>query len=248
MPTSRLIKFVCLLGAAAALATAVIAWVGAGVAEATLALAPGSEEADEFLASTEMTIEEARRVLDAVATVSDNLAGSSEQAIDSFEALADLTEREIPAALGAVEQAIPALIDTAAVIDTTMSALARLGIPYDPEVPLVDSLVEFQAALAGLPATVQEQGAALREMIPDLRTATDQVALIPGHIQEMESSLGDAQAALSRYRDSLDATTDTVAPSTAFAVIRVAAAVLAMAGIGLGFGGWRLASRVDRIA
>lgn len=236
-----------MLAATAAIATAVMGWVGLGVAETSLALAPRSDEAVEFLDAADAAIEQGRDVLGVVAEASRSVAASTEQAISSLEAIADMTENQIPSALTAVEATMPALIDTAAIIDDTMRTLAALGIPYAPEVPIDETLRLLRDEIAGLPATISEQGTALREMLPEVREAARQVDLVPDHLEEMDASLGNAQAVLADYREALESDGVGLEPATAIRAGRAAALILGLAGVGLGAAGWRLADRVSSV-
>ncbi|MGH8911209.1 MAG: hypothetical protein ACRDVD_01755 [Acidimicrobiia bacterium] len=251
MSTTTMIRFASACVAAVSLSAAVLGWMGLAAVEASAALAPGVGRAtgptQDLLTAAEDALAEVRSTLTVVASVTDDVSVSTGQAADALEGIAELTSERIPDALAAVESSMPALIETASVIDNTMQTLARVGIPYNPEVPFDDALRDLQAELDGLPEAISDQGANLEALLPQIRTSGEEAGELADHIVAIDASLGDAQAALGEYDATVsDLETAARAGADLAGVVvpgRVAVIILAVAGVGLGLAGWSLADR-----
>lgn len=114
---------------------------------------------------------------------------------------ADLTENEIATGLESVEGALPALIDVAAVVDTTLGALSSLpfGPDYDPPEPFDESLRSVRRQLAPLPAALREQADLVRESQASLAEVGDGAVAIADELRELRSSLADASDVLAEF-------------------------------------------------
>jgi hypothetical protein len=193
----RLLLAVGVLGVLASTAGVVVGWrlvteldtaVGRSLtltSEALVALESSVEVAegalvliDQGLASTEATTRDVSAALEEGETL--------------FEATATLTENEIATSLEAVEGTLPSLIEVAAVIDRTLSALSSLplGPAYDPQEPFDSSLRQLQTELDGLPEDLREQAGLIRG-------AGDSLATVRDGTGDIADSLGELQIALS---------------------------------------------------
>lgn len=124
--------------------------------------------------------------------------GDAEAVLD---ATADLTEDELAGSLAAVEGALPALIDVAAVIDRTLSALSRVpfGPDYDPAERFDDSLRSIQRELDGLPEALEDQAELVRDASSSLGVIQRGTLSIADDIGELEGALREASALLADY-------------------------------------------------
>ena len=122
-------------------------------------------------------------------------------AVVVLDSSADLTEDEIAGSLEAVEGTLPALIDVAAVIDRTLSAVSTVpfGPDYDPEQRFDDSLRAVQRELDGLPEALREQADLVREASGSLSQVGRGTASIADDIGRLEESLREASALLEEY-------------------------------------------------
>lgn len=152
------------------------------------------ELAGETVGALEDTLRETER------TTRDLVSGL-EDAGEVLDATAELTEQELAASLDAVEDALPALVQVAAVIDRTLSALSVVpfGPDYDPAEPFDDSLRAVQRELAGVPEALREQA----ELIRDSRRSLDQVhsgtTAIADDLGQLHVTLGSAADVLGEY-------------------------------------------------
>jgi hypothetical protein len=143
--------------------------------------------------------------------------------------VSDVITQEIPEGVEGIQDALPNIIQVAAVIDNTLETLSSvgidreiplpfggsiplrfdLGIDYNPEVPFDESLRSFQGSLDGLPESLRgleddlgATSANLSMLAGDLQLAADNLAGISGRFDEINPLLN--QYAL--LVDQLDAT------------------------------------------
>jgi methyl-accepting chemotaxis protein len=118
-----------------------------------------------------------------------------------LDATADLTEQEIATSLEAVEDAMPALVQAAAVIDRTLSALSVIpfGPDYDPAEPFDDSLRAVQRELSGVPEALREQSELIRASRRSMDEVSAGTSAIADDLGELHRSLGSAADVLEEY-------------------------------------------------
>ena len=171
---------------------------GATTALETLALAEeGMSDAETALAAAGAGLEE----LGGVLTNSASLLGG-----------------DVPDTLDAITASFPAMIDTARVIDTTMSALSLLGVDYQPEVPLDQSLqavaedlgplAEDLRAQADPLASAAEQVGVVGQSVDavgvSVRAVTDQLAGSRELVTDYQQVAGEAEAVVAEVAASFD--------------------------------------------
>src|SRR5690606_26846779 len=151
LSAANLVKIGAALVAVVSLAAAVAGWIALDVVESVFSAAPELEEAAEPsrdpLEAIDATMGEAGGALGTRSGMADRLSGSAVPAAEVLDEVAELTTSQIPDSLTALRDALPALIDTADVIDDTMRTLSFLGVEYRPQVPLDDAFGEIQAQL-----------------------------------------------------------------------------------------------------
>jgi hypothetical protein len=129
------------------------------------------------------------------------LRDTFEQGSQLLEGTADLTEDRIAGSLEAVEESLPSLIQVAAVIDRTLSALSALplGPRYNPDEPFDESLREVQRSLAGVPDDLRVQAALIREAGANLREVGEGTDAIAGDLAAITGGLEQAVEILRSY-------------------------------------------------
>lgn len=117
------------------------------------------------------------------------LLGASAEEMDQVQAtLSDTAaalETDISDSLAGVAQALPALIATTSVLESTLLSLSFLGVEYAPEVPLNSALTGLEQSLSPLPDQLRNEGELLGSLAID-------TAMLSGQASE----LGDAVVAL----------------------------------------------------
>lgn len=174
----------------------------------------------EALGSVRSTVEVADAVLDTtvegVGTANDGLAevaASTSDVAEVADDLARLTAAEIPDTIDAVRDALPPLIASAEVLDRTLRALSRLGLAYDPEVPLDESLRRIDRELAPLGAEIRAQSDALRRIGPRTERLGENLGALGENLTVVEERLADAEGLLSDYEQTTNRTRQTIAAS-----------------------------------
>jgi hypothetical protein len=111
--------------------------------------------------------------------------------------LGDLVSSEVPDGIEAVRSTMPGLISTAGLVDGTMRALSFVGVDYDPEVPLDESLARLDEELATIPQQ-------LRSLQPVLEGAADGLSAFGGDILVIGDDLAGIRARLTESESLLD--------------------------------------------
>lgn len=160
-------------------------------ADAVTALATTVEVAD-------VVVDDAASALFDAGLAASAAADGAGAAVDVLAGAADVTGRDVAPSLAAVEDALPALVDVAAVIDGTLGALDRLpvGPTYDPDVPFDDALREVQAELDGLPESLEEQADLLRTGATELSDVERAATFLAEDLETLSRSLREAGATL----------------------------------------------------
>lgn len=122
---------------------------------------------------------------------------------DILDATADMSERDIAASLEAVEEALPALIQVAEVMDRTLTAVSALplGPTYDPDEPFDESLRAVQREMRGLPDELREQADLIRDAGRNLGTVGDGAASMASDLATLRVSMREAAGLLEGYAD-----------------------------------------------
>ena len=194
-------------------------------------------------ASTTSTVADALEDLERLV---ETVASSAETTAVFVSEAAEVTSTRIPQSLGAIERAMPGLIDAAAVIDDSLSTLSLLGVDYDPAMPFDDALREVQTSLDGLADEVSIQGATLERLVPEMEEVSVTAASLTSRVQDTREHLRTAGSILGEYEAILDATEDAIAPNPGIVLrhgpwVQVALLIIAFSGIALAVSMWRLA-------
>jgi hypothetical protein len=153
------------------------------------------------LAGSLVAVEDA--VLDSIATIDD--------AEDALVKLAEISGEDLPRIVQSVEDAMPALIQVADVIDGTLGALSFVGVPYDPEVPVDDSLAGVADSIAGLTEQLAQQADLIAGVGTGLGGIADQAGELIIQMGVARVQLADGLALLNQYRATTAAAIEAVA-------------------------------------
>jgi hypothetical protein len=253
--TSTLVRLGSAILAVTALSASVAGWLALNVIDTTLTLVPGisqtAEPSDDLLDAVDQALVEVRATLEVVGGITDRVADSTDDAAAIMNEIAVLSTGQIPDALTALQDSMPALIDTANVIDNTMQTLSFLGVDYDPDKPLDDALREVETQLDGLPETIAEQGDRIQDLVEEIRLTGSDTALIGARLEAIGGNLADAEATIDDYRQAVDdlGLVADVGTEIAAAVpaARVALVLLALSGVAMGIIGWTIAGRFQEL-
>jgi methyl-accepting chemotaxis protein len=121
--------------------------------------------------------------------------------------LGEVVTDEVPASVDAVRASLPALIDTARVIDRTMRGLALFGVDYDPDVRLDDSIATIDERLAEIPALLRAQQGTLADVASDLGTFASSSLEIGADLSVIRVRLAEASVVLDGYASLVEEST-----------------------------------------
>lgn len=169
------------------------------------------EDSLEVSAETVVTVDDTLEVAsDAMSALDDALAivrVATEQAATSSETIGSAVTQavliigtDIPASVEAIRTAMPALIEASGVIDATLSGLALIGVPYNPETPLDEAFLGLDRELEPLPESLRANALLLAELIPDVEGFRLQTDLLGDQVDEIRAAVDDANAILGRYQ------------------------------------------------
>jgi hypothetical protein len=163
------------------------------------------------LATTlETTVESTTTAIETLATAEAAMAETETALTSAGAGLAELsgvmTEMsfllggDVPETLEAIEESFPAMIDTARVIDRTMSALSILGVDYSPEIPLDVSLEAVEDQLGPLAATLRQQAIPLAEAATEIETVGVSVGTVGERVNEITTQLTGSTRLVEQYQ------------------------------------------------
>jgi methyl-accepting chemotaxis protein len=148
--------------------------------------------------------------------------------------LGGVISTDVPASVDSIRAALPALIDTARVIDGTMRGLSFFGVHYEPEVALDDSLSDIDAQLAEIPVLLRAQHDTLRSVAGDLGAFSSSTVEISDNLAAIRVRLAEASTVLAGYGSIVDDSTVLLDDLSADVERGVGALRLVIALVGLG--------------
>lgn len=127
---------------------------------------------------------------------------------------ADLLGSQIPDTLDSINASFPAMIDTARVIDTTMQALAFLGVDYSPAIPLDESLEAVSDDLVPLSESLRAQSGPLATAATEIESVGDAVDSVGQSVNSITEELAGSRALVTRYQTAAADATELVSEVT----------------------------------
>jgi hypothetical protein len=129
-----------------------------------------------------------------------NVTGALDRSEEALRQIARISGEDLPEVIESLQETMPSLIQVANVIDGTLGALSRIGVPYDPEVPFDDALEGVQEAIADLPAQVRTQADLIDGAADDLARIGDDAGDLFVELGTVRTQLEDAAVLLGNYR------------------------------------------------
>lgn len=160
----------------------------------------------EAVETADETVALAADTLGIVSESFDTLVPSAEMAAATFEdaatVIADTTvvvTVDVPDALDAVVDAMPAIETTAEIIDNALRVLSFVGVDYDPEVPFDEAVAELTDAIDDLPDELRAQAVPLASLASDLEEFGVATVEIADDLAELQSQMEEAELLLDSY-------------------------------------------------
>jgi ABC-type transporter Mla subunit MlaD len=196
------------------------------------------EESVGVTDSALVAVEETLGLIESVASELEGAIGGAAQSIGAIseaaasasgdlDAVADFLDEDLSASIQALLDTMPAAIQTAGVIDSTLNALSFIGVDYDPAQPFDESLIAVEAALEGIPAQLATQAEAIRGLVPVSQQFAEDAAATAESFETLSGELDQAQAVVERTRSSLSTTTW---------LLRLIIVLMTVTGVALGLG------------
>ena len=160
-------------------------------------------------------VEETLGVLESVAVEVDegigaaaaSIAAASEAVLTASGELnhvADFLDGELHNSIETLLDTMPAAIQTAGIIDSTLSALSFLGVDYDPEQPFDASLMAAAEALEAIPPQLTAQAETIRALVPVSEQFAEDAAATAEAFDALRIELESSQSLIDSYRSTVD--------------------------------------------
>jgi hypothetical protein len=206
---ARLGRVFTAVGVSALVAALVAGTIGTAVVwSVTNSLDRSLSVTADAIAAADETV---RLAADTVAIVSDSfdtLIPAADLAAGSFEdaaaVIVDTTEVvtvDVPNALDAILDAMPAIESVAGIVDSTLGALAFIGLDYSPDVPFDEAVAEVTDAIEPLPAQLRAQEEPLARLVDDFDEFGAASAAMAGDLAAVQGQLDEAAVLLGEYAD-----------------------------------------------
>jgi methyl-accepting chemotaxis protein len=175
------------------------------------------EAADETIALAAETLGIVSESFDTLVPSADLAAATFEDAATVIAETTVVVTVDVPDALDAVVDAMPAIEATAEIIDNALRVLSFVGVDYGPEVPFDEAVAELTDAIDDLPEQLRAQAVPLASLASDFEAfgaataeITDDLAGLQSQLEEAErlldsyaSTAGEATAVVTAIRDDL---------------------------------------------
>lgn len=146
----------------------------------------------------------ATRSVDALAATIRTTGKSVNDTLPLIENLTKLTSEDLPGTIRTTQQALNSAQTSARVIDSTLRVVTAIPLlplePYDPQVPLSDSLGEVADSLDSLPDSLISMKASLESTQKNMGQIGGQFDSIAADVSEINASLTTAKDVISQYQ------------------------------------------------
>jgi methyl-accepting chemotaxis protein len=162
------------------------------------------------VASVGDTVQVVAQVTEGTSATIESAAASASSASETAQTasaalanVADFLNEDLPENIETIRSALPGAIAAADAVDTTLGALALIGVDYSPEEPFGDSLRGIQSAVASLPAEIRIQSESLRTLVPSAETLASDVDGLARSLEEMNEGLQDVDELTRSYSETV---------------------------------------------
>jgi ABC-type transporter Mla subunit MlaD len=210
------------------------------------------EESVGVTESALVAVEETLGLIESVATEVEGAVGNAAQSIGAIseaaatassdlDTVADFLDEDLSASIQALLDTMPAAIQTAGVIDNTLSALSFVGVNYNPDQPFDESLMAVEEALEGIPTQLNTQAEAIRGLVPVSQQFAEDAAATSESFETLSSELASSQQVVDSYRATLEQAQAVVertrsSLSTTTWLLRLIIVLMTVTGVALGLG------------
>ncbi|GMQ85539.1 MAG: hypothetical protein BMS9Abin07_1106 [Acidimicrobiia bacterium] len=178
----------------------ILVWSLAGSMDRSLTVtATAIAAADDTVTLAAQTVAIVSDSFDTLVPAATLAAGSFEDAASVIADTSTVVTIDVPNALEAVLDAMPAVESVAGIIDTTLGALSFFGVDYDPDVPFDEAVAEIAAGIEPLPELLRAQAEPLEQLASDFDEFGAASAVIAVDLEALQTQLDTASRLLSEY-------------------------------------------------
>jgi hypothetical protein len=123
-----------------------------------------------------------------------------------LNSVGSLLADELPQSIEATQHALISAQDGAAAMDRVLRGLRLLGLDYDPELPLDQSLAQTADSLDGLPEALRQTEQDLSQSQDDLTQMGDDLALLAKNLDAFSNDLDDIVTEIQGVTENLENT------------------------------------------
>jgi hypothetical protein len=184
----------------------------------------GLEVVSDTLQVLIQTVDDTALMVDAAVASSKNTQVTLEALQPAVQELGDIAGTDLPASIQAVQGAMPALEQAGLTIDRALRTLAGfewsatipllnyelgfgLGVEYDPDIPLDQSIAQVGAGLAELPSQLEGIEADLVSTHQSLGETATSIGEVGDSLAAVGQDLRDTSETLEAYNDLIDRAT-----------------------------------------
>lgn len=220
---ARTLQAIGIAGIALSVVAGVIAWILVNGVFGSVA--DSLEVTDDALTAADESIEAASAALDSATgslAAVESASGRLDDALaDTASVLnqADVVLAEtVPANIDSIRRSFPGMIRAAQVLGDVLEGLSVIGVQFNPEPPIDQSLREIDRRLGELASTLREPDTRLSSVAADFDEIGEDIEVLRGRLGDLVSSLersenvlssyekntGNASAVVARARENLD--------------------------------------------
>ena len=196
---------------AGVLGIAVVLTAASSMDRSLVVTADAVTAADETVALAADTVGIVSESFDTLVPSADIAATAFEDAGAVIAGTTQVVTADVPDALDAVLDAMPAIESAASVVDGALRVLSFVGVDYDPEVPFGEAVAELEMALAPLPAQLRAQSEPLNALAVDFEAFGVATAEFVDDLGALQVQLDEAARLLDEYSSTAEEATLVVA-------------------------------------
>jgi len=149
-------------------------------------------------------LETASSTVSSLVSMLESLSATVEGNQPMIGSLANLMESVLPTTVDSLQKSFSVAQESARVIDGVLRGVTSIpffpGEPYDPEVPLHESLAEVSKSMDDLPQTFEDMQKSLESTGGNLTTFNSQLSQLTNSVAEINHSLTETRLVLDQYQ------------------------------------------------
>ena len=143
-----------------------------------------------------------------------NVSTALSETAPLLEDSSQIVTQDVPESIETFQTSLPALIDVASTIDSTLRTLSAfnfnrtilgiplnldLGVDYDPDVPFDESVAELGTSLEGLPEQLRGLQQYIDSTNDNLLVVSQDVARLSGNLESLDNSMNEVEPLVENY-------------------------------------------------